>query len=189
MTARGEGAGDALQLVDDPAIAGTPVLAGQSGRPAVDGAMCSPPGTDSIAGRSATGGAAATTLRRAAEDLGSADRRRARLADRPGRRQFRPHVGQRRDLLRPVRQRRGSATPRRPPARRTGGIWRLFCDRARPMTRPILTAEQMRAAEAAAIAAGTAETALMERAGRGAGRGGAALCRPARHADPVRAGQ
>jgi hydroxyethylthiazole kinase-like uncharacterized protein yjeF len=33
------------------------------------------------------------------------------------------------------------------------------------MTRPIVTAEQMRAAEAAAIAAGTAETTLMERAG------------------------
>jgi len=34
------------------------------------------------------------------------------------------------------------------------------------MARPILSAGQMRAAEAAAIAAGTAETALMERAGR-----------------------
>ncbi|HEU4498167.1 MAG TPA: NAD(P)H-hydrate dehydratase [Sphingomicrobium sp.] len=34
------------------------------------------------------------------------------------------------------------------------------------MSRPILTAEQMRAAEAATIAAGTAETMLMERAGR-----------------------
>lgn len=35
------------------------------------------------------------------------------------------------------------------------------------MARPILTAEQMRAAEARAIAAGTPETTLMERAGRG----------------------
>ena len=33
------------------------------------------------------------------------------------------------------------------------------------MARPILTAEQMRAAEAAAIEAGTSETVLMERAG------------------------
>ena len=33
------------------------------------------------------------------------------------------------------------------------------------MARPILTAKQMRVAEAAAIAGGTAETALMERAG------------------------
>ena len=34
------------------------------------------------------------------------------------------------------------------------------------MARPILTAEQMRTAEAQAIAAGTPETTLMERAGR-----------------------
>ena len=37
MTARGEGAGDALQLVDDPAIAGTPVLLVNPARPAFDG--------------------------------------------------------------------------------------------------------------------------------------------------------
>ena len=56
--------------------------------------------------------------------------------------------------------------PQRAPAPRTGGIWRHFCDRGRQMSRPILTAEQMRAAEARAIAAGTPETTLMERAGR-----------------------
>ena len=51
------------------------------------------------------------------------------------------------------------------PVPRTGGIWRLFCDRGGQMARPILTAERMRAAEAAAIASGTVETTLMERAG------------------------
>src|SRR5688500_2152541 len=49
----------------------------------------------------------------------------------------------------------------------TGGIWRPSCARRwRAMTgRPILTAAEMRAAEAAAIASGTSVETLMERAG------------------------
>src|SRR5678815_1094705 len=50
--------------------------------------------------------------------------------------------------------------------RANGGAWQLTCARAGPMTgRRILTAEAMRAAEQAAIDAGTSVAQLMERAG------------------------
>jgi hypothetical protein len=52
--------------------------------------------------------------------------------------------------------------------------------------RPILTADEMRAAEQRVIAAGTPAELLMERAGRGRGRRDPSLRRPDAGADPVR---
>ena len=57
------------------------------------------------------------------------------------------------------------------------------------MTRPILTAAAMRAAEQAAIDGGTSVETLMERAGAALAEARARFAGPMRDADPVRAGQ
>ncbi len=63
MTARGEGAGDELGLVDDPAIAGTPVLLVNPGVPLSTREVFAA-GMASIAARSANGAKGATISRR-----------------------------------------------------------------------------------------------------------------------------
>ena len=186
---RGTGRGDQLEPVDLGLVrhAGA---AGQPARASCRPPRCSPAGTASIAGRSATGGRAATTSRTPAIALVPQIQRGAGLAVGAAGRRIRPHVGQRRDLLRSVRQRgaarpgcgRGAArmvAPRDPPA----------LSAQRMNGRPILTAAAMRAAEQAAIDGGHQRRAA-DGAGRGgAGRGRHSLRRQAAGAGPVRAGQ
>ena len=153
-------------LLDDATIAGTPVLLVNPRVPLSTAAV--------FAAWDGDRSRAARRLARRAQRPRSAGRRAwsrqiGEVLDwlrEQARRDLRAHVGKRRDLLRLVRETRRRVTRRRRPARRTGGIWRLFCARAPAMmARPILTAEAMRAAEAAAIDAGTPRNELMERAG------------------------
>ena len=156
MTARGEGAGDELSLVDDRGLAGTPVLLVNPARPAVDRRRVRRAGTGSIAARSATGGTGRNDLEAPADALV-------------------PQIGDVLDWL--------AAQPGANFVRMSGSgatCFALFDDEAardaaaaacpahmvasgdlsaleaRRMTRPILTAAAMRAAEQAAIDAGTA---------------------------------
>ena len=138
-TARGEGAGDRLEPIELPELAGNAGAAGQSAAAAVDRARCLRGGTASTTGRSATGARAATTSRRPRWRW---CRRSATVLDwlsaQPGA-EFVRMSGSGRDLLRLVRQ-RGGARRRRPKrSRATGGIWRRACAKGAAM-RPILTA-------------------------------------------------
>ena len=112
MTARGDGAGDALELVD-AGDGGNAGVAGQSAACLVDRRRCSRRGTGSIAGRSGIGATGATTSKRRRDRW---SRRSATCSTGCGeqrRRELRAHVGKRGDLLRLVRRRGG--------ARRGGG--------------------------------------------------------------------
>ena len=148
---------------------------------------CSPAGTVSIMARSATGARGATTSR-GRLGAGAADRERAGVAGHPAGRELRAHVGFGRDLLCAVRG-RGRAGPR-------GGQCptRMVAPGDEPALRarherPILTAEAMRAAEAAAIDGGVSVEELMERAGAALADAAYRFAGPMPGAGPVRTGQ
>ena len=105
LTARGEGAGDQLDLIaDDPGIAGSPVLLVNPPPAAVDRRGVRRVGR----GRSRPAWRLAKWSQRSRSPGAhprSRDRRHPRLARRAAWRDLHPHAGQRRDLLCPVRGR------------------------------------------------------------------------------------
>ena len=189
MTARGEGAGDALDLVDDPAIAGTPVLLVNPLVALSTARGVRRAGTGSIAARSATGARGATTSsrrrarwsRRSARcSTGSAQQRGATFVRMSG-------SGATCFALFDDEDARDAAAAACPAIMVASG--QLPALRRRAMTRPILTAAAMRAAEQAAMHAGTSNDADRARRRRRWPRRRAPLRRAARDAGPVRAGQ
>ena len=165
LPARGEGAGDQLTPDRPCRVFRDARAAGEPARPTVDRGSLRRAGTGLIAGPSATGGRAATISKPPATRW---CRRSTRCS---------PGFGAAgRDLRADVRRRARPASPCSTARRRATSAaervprewWRLAtsCAKSAAMTgRPILTAEQMRAAEQAAIDAGTNVEQLMERAG------------------------
>ncbi len=167
LPSRGEGAGDQLTPFDIGELSGTPVLLVNPRIAAFDRRGLRIAGTGSIEVRSTTGGRDAMTLRRRRSQLvPQIDAVLAWLRAQQGATFVRMSgSGATCFALFETEEARDAAAARVPRRMVAPGDLPALDARAMTSPRPILTAERMRAAEQAAIDAGTTVEQLMERAG------------------------